>query len=136
VATIAALSPYHEHYATHEVTDGDDALLLIVKAVINHIQRLSFKNECGILKGEATFVECEVPFHWVERKFHLFIVSPKNGRVLSVSPANGGHTRTRVNNCTRSLRLRVVDPVEHLDHSNDISVNGERNGGKWDQRNP
>jgi hypothetical protein len=78
MASIAALSPYHDHHAIHQVTDGDDARFLIVEAVVSHIQRLAFKNECSILKGEATFVECEVPLHGVERKFHLFIVSPKN----------------------------------------------------------
>jgi len=44
-------------------------------------------------------------------------------------------TRTRVNNCTRSVWPGVVDPVAHLDHSNEISVSGEGNGVKWGQWN-
>jgi hypothetical protein len=44
-------------------------------------------------------------------------------------------TRTCVNNCTRSVRLGVADPVAQLDRSNEISVCGEGDGAKWGQWN-
>lgn len=44
-------------------------------------------------------------------------------------------TRTCVNNCTRSVRLGVADPVVALDRNNEISVSGEGDGAKWGQWN-
>ena len=44
-------------------------------------------------------------------------------------------TRTCVNNCTRSVRLGVAEPVVQLDRSNEIGVRGEGDGAQWGQWN-
>lgn len=57
MASFAALSPYHDHHTTCQMTDRDDPFFRVVETVINDIQGPTVENDSGVLEGKTALFE-------------------------------------------------------------------------------